>query len=700
VIDNEVDLRLDDAETVGVIDAHKGVPVDQPDVPIATTWADITSGDAPRRPIIPAWLRSRDQRRQTLRNIGAALGYWVAFHAVRSPWYLAKTVFYAPKGAGRATGKVLGWATAEQGNWELRQKAAQANDPHVWMQLDKKRSGNAKARWILLGVLCFILAAALSVLLSLDLVPKLGWQAAAVLSVLLLARLGRPMDKPITDRVTQGRRFTKLTGEMVRGALTSLGVPAMKEPGSVEFAHPGIHRDGPGWLARVNLPAGLEAVEILERRGKLSSALRLPVDQVWPSAGPDHAGQLDLWVGYAPASKMGQPAWALASPEARTSFFAPHSFGTDERQRPVFTTLFETNDLVGGAPGSGKTYAARTLAFIALLDPTCELKIAEFKGTGDFLDMADLCSTYVVGVDDTALEAGRDLIAWVLAECERRGKRILAAKKRGEAPLGKVTPELAAKPGSGLHPVFILLDEVHELFGWDKDVAANAERAIKRGRALGIHICLATQIPDKSSLPPNITRCVTVRWCLSVGGQVENDMILGTGAYKRGLTGTVYRPRLDAGWGVTMGLEKPGPVRSFFPDDKTTKAIIARATQLRRGLVVGGVQAEKVKARNMLADARAVFRAGESGLHWETLAERLAETWPEFYAGLTADMVRTSLSRYEDVASSVVNVKGNRLRGVYLTALDAAVSRQEAQIDGPEEVPLPVTSEPFRSSEQ
>jgi len=674
--DQEIDLRLDDAETVEVIEAHQGVPVDPPDIAISTTWADITSTDG-RKPIVPAWMLNAEQRRQRARQLTWALWYWALFHGLRSPWYLAKTSWYAPIGAGKTVGRLAGWALAEQGNFELRQKAASGNDPQVWMQLDKKRSKNAQARFILLGVAFLVLAVAVSVVLAMHVVPVIAWQAAAVLSVVLFARLGRPVDKPITDRVTHGRRFTKLTGEMVRNAMVALNLAAMKEPGSVEFAHPGIHVDGPGWLARVNLPAGLEAVKVLEMRGALSSALRLPVDQVWPSAGPDHAGQVDLWVGYQPASKMGQPKWSLADPNARTSFFSPHSFGTDERQRPVFTTLFETNDLVGGQPGSGKTYAARTLATIALLDPTCELKIAEFKGTGDFLDMSELCSTYIVGVDDDAFEAGRDLIAWVLAECARRGKLILAAKKRGEAPLGKVTPELAAKPGSGLHPVFVLLDEVHELFAFDKQIGQDAERAIKRGRALGIHVTLATQIPDKTSLPPNIVRCVTVRWCLSVGGQTENDMILGTGAYKRGLSATAYRPKEDQGWGIMVGLAKPGPVRSFFPDEKTTKAIVARAAELRRGQVVGGgINTEKIHARNMLADAIAVLRPNEPGMPWGVLAGRLEQEWPEFYGGITADMVRDSLERYEVFTQDVkVKVGGEwkNIKGARRASLEAAV---------------------------
>jgi S-DNA-T family DNA segregation ATPase FtsK/SpoIIIE len=135
--------------------------------------------------------------------------------------------------------------------------------------------------------------------------------------------------------------------------------------------------------------------------------------------------------------------------------------------------------------------------------------------------MAPLCSTYVVGVDDEAFRAGAAILAWGLAEAERRGKRILAAKKRGEAPHGKVTPELSRRPGSGLHPVVLIFDEVHELFAAVPDAAKDAERLIKRARALNIIILLATQIPDKTSLPPDIVRCVTNRWCLPVAGQVE-----------------------------------------------------------------------------------------------------------------------------------------------------------------------------------
>ncbi|TQJ26146.1 hypothetical protein FBZ33_6532 [Micromonospora sp. A202] len=247
------------------------------------------------------------------------------------------------------------------------------------------------------------------------------------------------------------------------------------------------------------------------------------------------------------------------------------------------------------------------------------------------------------------------------------------------APEGKVTPELAAKPGSGLHPVFILLDEAHELFAAVPGSAAACERAIKRGRALGIIFCLATQIPDKDSLPPNITRCITTRWCLSVLGQVENDMILGTGAYKRGMTATVYRPGVDAEWGVLVGVDKPGSARSFYPTPEVTAAIVARAGQLR-GKAVIGEDVKRTEMRDMLADARSVLRNGEAGLPWAVLAERLAELAPEFYDGITPDMVREALAPYA-VESQDMKVGRNNIKGARRTALDNAHQRREIEAE-------------------
>jgi len=650
-----------------------GGPVDPPDEPRTIYAKVVTSAPQPRRPIIAAELRNPDQRREAAKLLVNQAGYHSAYHATRLPKYSAKVAFYAPIGAGRLIGRQIRWAwlTEQSG---LRQQAATSGNTNEWLRLHNHARAIRAWRMPILGL------EAIAVLIVVVLLVRASWPVEAVAGMVgltLLALYGRPAGKPITDRVVIGQAFTKLTAEQVRAALCSLGLARIKDPADLQFPAPGIHRDGPGWLARVNLPAGVEVTDVLERRGRLSSALRLPIDQVWPAAGLEHAGQLDLWVGMMPASKMGQPRWSLSSDTARTSVFDEHEFGTDQRQRPVKTTLFARNFLIGGVPGSGKSYAARAIAMVAALDPTCELRIAEFKGTADFGDLGHLCTTYVCGVDEQAISDGAGIIRWGLAEAERRGKRIRAARERGEAPEGKVTPELAARPGSGLHPVLILIDEAHELL-CDKDVADDAERLIKRGRALGLIVVLATQIPDAKSLPPNITRCVNMRWCLAVQDQVANDMILGTGAYKRGDAATVYRPGHDAGWGIFTGLAQTTAVRSHFPKPEIAAKMVARATVLRGGNAT--VDTDLVEARDVLGDVRRVFYAGEAFVSWASLTSRLASQEPDVYGGLTQDALSATVRAF-GLDSRDGKERGSRrtVKGLRLEHLAQAIAAREIE---------------------
>jgi S-DNA-T family DNA segregation ATPase FtsK/SpoIIIE len=669
------DIR-DDAETYDVPTPRHGGPVDPPDERRTVYGNVMARREQPLRPIVPGWARNRNQRVEVSRWALRYGSYVARYHASRAPKYAAKMIFWAPVGAARLIGRQLHWWWVLEQHG-LRQEAATRNDPEVWLRLHHE----AKVTRTWRGIVLLAEAIALLVAGLLLWLVAPGWLTAlvAAVTVLVLARVGRPVGKPITDRVMVGPKFVKLTAEQVRAALCSIGIAKIKEPSQLSFPPPGIHRDGPGWLARVNLPEGIDVSDVLELRPRLSSALRLPVDQVWLSAGPDHAGQLDLWVGYAPASKMGQPKWSLAHANARTSVFTAQEFGTDQRQRPVKAEMFANNFLIGGRPGSGKSFAARTLVTIAALDPTVELKIVEYKGTGDFLDLEPLCSTYACGLSDQDFQTGLDMLTWGLAEAERRGERIRRAYERGEAPDRKVTPELAARPGSGLHPIVLVIDEAHELFG-DSDVgkqaAIAAERLVKRGRALAIIVIIATQIPDKTSLPPGITRNIGIRWCLAVPDQVANDMILGTGAYKRGITGTVYRPKIDAGWGVMVGLADVGSVRSHYPAPDVTKAIVARATALRGGVV--GDAVDPAVSRDVLADVLRVWSyVGRPGIQWQQLAELLAVEWPEAYRGISQEAVSALVRDHGVETVDVKGADGSVRKGCRRGAIQSAIARRE-----------------------
>ncbi|MEV4893537.1 FtsK/SpoIIIE domain-containing protein [Nonomuraea sp. NPDC055795] len=674
-----VDLREYDAEVVTEpTEIVTDQPVDLPDEDEeeeepASVYATITGrSQDKRRPILPAWVRSRRDFEAAARWWAGRIAYTSAYHVVRSPKYAAKTMWWAPRGLWVAVRGSWRWVSdAEQA--PLRKQQVAKGDVDHYLALARIRSANVRARLpVVLGGTAAALGAGTAAALAMP-SPWLQLLGGGVTAALGVA--GRPADRPIVGPAVVTSRFRRLTAEMVRDALCSIGISGIKDPGKITFPVE-IHRDGPGQLARVNLPRGVEAVKVCEARRALSSALRLPQDQVWPSVGPDHEGQLDLWVGYLPASKMRQPRWSLTADNARTSVFEPADFGSDQRQRPVATELFARNWLIGGVPGSGKSYFARALALAAALDPTVEFRIAEFKGTGDFTDFDEhgLCKEYYCGVDDEALDGGARIIAWGLAEAERRGKRIRKFRAEGRAPEGKVTPELATA-GVGLHPVVILIDEAHELLV-NPEVAAAAERLIKRGRALGLIVILATQIPDKKSVPPNITRCVTMRACLAVQDHIANDMILGTGAYRAGISATAYRPGLDAGWGMVTGLAAPTAVRSQFPSPKDSAKILARASQLRGGQIVGGDDAATAPRLDVLVDVVRVWPAGRHGVQWQRLAQLLAEHQPELYDGMTAEAV-SSLMRGLGVPSVDVKADGQVLKGCRMEGIEAAQQQRE-----------------------
>src|ERR671916_2529437 len=88
----------------------------------------------------------------------------------------------------------------------------------------------------------------------------------------------------------------------------ALGAPGKT---AVRFPAP-IPRDAPGFRADIDLPPGVTAGDVIERRDRLASGLRRPLGAVWPEADHDtHAGRLILWVGDKPMAKTKPVPWPL-----------------------------------------------------------------------------------------------------------------------------------------------------------------------------------------------------------------------------------------------------------------------------------------------------------------------------------------------------------------------------------------------------
>lgn len=656
----------DDAEAIDEAPAEYAGPVDMAeDIP-----AEVLMRQQKRRPILADWARSWRGFKAAVRHQCKDAGYVLAYHAVRSPKYAAKTALWAPIGLFRGIGQALRWATAEEGNWHLRQAAAQRGEADVWLKLDARRQRQSSWRW---WVLAFFTAVIVTGLVALYVGPAWWSIAAAAAVVPFLATRGRPADKPITDRVTEGNRYRRLTAELVRRALTSVQIGAInsavgKDPKAISFPVD-IHRDGPGHLAIVDLPYGVEASEVVARRGRLASAMRLPMDQVWPESAPGHTGRLALWVGYEPASQMKQPPWALLSDSAKVDLFKSFAWLTTPRLDVVGAEMMFRNYLIGGQPGSGKSVALRNLVLAAGLDSRAELRGYELKGTGDFNVLEPLLSEYGTGFDDETLARAAAFVEWLYEECRRRAKRIAYYSRLGKAPDNKVTPELASLKGSGLHPLVAFIDEVQELMTskYGKEAGETLEKVIKLGRALGVILLLGTQIPDKDSLPTGITRNVNTRFCLSVLDQTANDMILGTSAYKQGFRATIFEPGEDAGWGIVRGLGTPGARKTYDINSISAARIVARAVALRTA--AGNVptfpaEREVGPTHSVLDDLARVWPAGEKSAWNETLCASLAELRPDVYGGWEAAQLTAALKPH--TAIKVADV-GRRVDGKPVT---------------------------------
>lgn len=91
-------VRRDWADLDDQAAAH---PVDSPEAqrPAPVTIAGLKAGQ--RRPLVPAWLRSRAQLRDTARWAAGYAAHTSAYHLTRSPKYAAKLAFRSPVGAGR-----------------------------------------------------------------------------------------------------------------------------------------------------------------------------------------------------------------------------------------------------------------------------------------------------------------------------------------------------------------------------------------------------------------------------------------------------------------------------------------------------------------------------------------------------------------------------------------------------------------------
>jgi DNA segregation ATPase FtsK/SpoIIIE, S-DNA-T family len=686
----------DAGPTADKSDGEGRVLVDSPQAqPPRLTPATVRASQ--RQPIIPLWLRSRRELRAAAGWLAGHLAHTAAYHATRSPKYATRLLVRAPRGAVRLITGTLRWTLDTEGA-PARQAALRREDTEQYLKLSQQRDARVRRRTMV------TLTAAIGVLLVLLLVLAapgwVHWTVAAGLLV-LLGVLGAPADRPLLDTAVVTPRAARLTSEVVVRALSVLGLAGItqalaRNPRAVSFPAP-ITRDGPGWRADIDLPPGVTAAEVIDRRDKLASGLGRPLGCVWPEGNHEVSpGRLVLWVGDQDMAATRQPTWPLLR-HGSVDVFQPFPFGTDPRGRTVQMELAYSNLLIGSIPGAGKTFTLRLPLLAAALDPRAELWTFELKGTGDLEAIARVAARYASGGDDDVVEQALLALRDLREQCSRRAAAIKQLPKH-LCPENKVTPQLASNPHLGLRPLVVAIDECQELFthpDLGKEAGDLAERIIKLGRALGIMLLLATQRPDARSLPTGVSANVGTRFCLRVMGQLENDMILGTSAYKSGVRATMFTAR-DKGVGYLVGGPDPDQqiTRVFYVDNPATERVIARARAARHaaGTLTGHAAGQSPEAPahrsdTLLADILAVIPPGEAKVWSETVLERLAALRPEVYGGLTRDQLTAALKPYGITTSQVWGTtpdgRGANRRGIDRQAVaDAATHRDRRRAAG------------------
>jgi len=569
----------------------------------------------------------------------------------------------------------------------LRQSTLDSTEPDQYLRVMKDHDQRVHTRSLLvvIGALVVYLAGSM-----LALCPF--WTQCVVIGIVAAAVgfYGTPADKPITSSATVAARFVRLTSDAVTKALLAMGVGGMKDSAAIGFPAP-ITRDGPGWRADIDLPPGITAADVMERRHKLASALSRPLGCVWPEAAPEvHPGRLVLWVADQDMSRTKAPSWPLAK-TGQADVFAPQPIGTDPRGRVVTVTLMFASMIIGSLPRMGKTFVLRLILLIGALDPRVQIHAYDLKGLGDFAPLEPVAHRYRAGVEeDDFLYMLTDLREFQ-GELDRRAKTIRQLP-RDLCPENKITPQLASNRRLGLHPIMVAVDECQKLFEhpeYGKEFEAICEDLVRRGPASGIMLLLATQRPDAKSLPTGIGANAIIRFALKVLGQTENDMVLGTSAYKNGLRATLFSRR-DLGIGILSGEgDDPCTVRASYIDGPAAETIARRARALRQaeGRLTGyaadqdAAPVEAEHSSSLLADLAAAFH-GETKAWSDTLARALVELRPETYDGWGPAQLSAALRPYGLRSRQVwgtdpTTCEGANRRGLHLADVRAALDAQQ-----------------------
>lgn len=521
--------------------------------------------------------------------------------------------------------------------------------------------------------------------------PGWAWLVLAGIAVAGLGWLGRKEDQKLVEMPANmaPHKPPPITAPMIVEALFRIGVAGMTTTAAdrgmrdeIRVRAPGVGRAKHGWQIELELPPGITAGDVGEKREELAGALRRPLGCVWPSGGGDHPGHLRIYLGDKPMATAPQTVWPLAVGHP-IDLFEPFPMFTDEEGRWVDVTLLGTHAVVAGASGFGKSVSLRQLAVACALDPRAQVYVFDGKISGDLAPLQKIAHGYHEGAEPEDIAETLAALQGVEREMRRRARFLRTLPPEERSP--KVTSALASKYRH-LSPIALLVDEVQEYTEYgiksskeDKEIqqafVASFTRISRLGRSAGITMVLVSQKPEASVIATAIMGNCSIRVCHKVTEQNHNDQVLGTSAYKNGYNAALFSQE-DRGLAWLRAEGDPRVVRSWsaMVDLEPAIELVEKAWALRkaRGLLTGqaaddGIEDAEIVYSIVEDVERVMSEHGCGKAQWGELVAWLRELRGQ-YAALTEEElsagVRAAGVRVADVRSG-----GSVRKGVYISDL-------------------------------
>lgn len=597
----------------------------------------------------------------------ASLAWWtLRFHLLRVHIYLARNLMWAPNGAWRLSLGAFRWWRG----YEYQEQMAIATEHHQrsgnatdWRHLEATRHRRTRTRGPILG------AVALAVLVTgywlyLHLVLA---APAAVLVIVALGFVGRPMDRPwIESARLSGPKARSYTAESIAKALLAAQLCRSIDPNddrAPQFPPPGLGRDNAnrGWEVTVDLPGAVTAEKAMGRRQELAAALRVDEAQLYlqPVRGNGgHAGRLRMYIcDYDPHG--GPPVPSPLNTIPQVDFWQPIPFGINERGQEVRIPLVWCAMLIGALPRMGKTFALRLIIAAAALDPFTRILLWDGKGGADHMDWAKVCHGFGVGSDDATTKALLDHLNALVRDMEDRYAR-LRGMDRKIARDGKLTKVLSHDPREKMPLTLVAIDEFQEYIGnraYGPQILDALITLAKLGPAAGIMLVLATQRPSAETIPTELRDVIGIRFAMRVMGWQFSEMVLGSGTRNAlGLDASRFT-RDHLGVGILLGTgesalagQAAATIRTHLMDLVDMEDVAERARALRedQGTLTGVAAGEEDEAlSDRVLEHVLVAFGGDPKVQSEELLERMRQRWPDLYDTWEVRDLAGNLGRFE-----------------------------------------------------